>query len=396
MKNFMNKRFYIFLSFFLCFSYETLALSEFKYLDKPMEGEKCRYILNEIDFPNPMPIDEGKFEVNLDFTVEDIFNIESKLNEYDALYQSWIYWKDPRLESLLQKLDFFDEQRFYLCSFSVDEVWGYGQKLWDPTIEIYNKKIFNNQKSYADWIEIFSDGTIQVRLREAATFISNFNFKKFPFDSQSFNFHFTSEYPIKYSELKYDKLTLKKHIQNIITSNAEGKFSGWKVNEMIACEYAESSWDGYNYAGVSFQIIAERETFYYIFKIIIPIFIILITSWTTFWLKPNQIESRITITIVAFLTLIAYNFVIDNELPKLNYLSYIDTFIFLSYLFASLATVFSVLSHYLSVSKNEQNGIILDLHVRKYGMILFFMLNLFAALYFDVWNVNTEELNRIC
>ena len=33
---------------------------------------------------------------------------------------------------------------------------------------------------------------------------------------------------------------------------------------------------------------------------------------------PRELESRLTITIVCLLSLIAYNFVIDSELPKLG------------------------------------------------------------------------------
>ena len=53
------------------------------------------------------------------------------------------------------------------------------------------------------------------------------------------------------------------------------------------------------------------------------------------WLDPKEVRSKLTISIVCLLSLIAYNFVIDNELPKLEYLTIMDWIILSSYLFAS-------------------------------------------------------------
>ena len=64
----------------------------------------------------------------------------------------------------------------------------------------------------------------------------------------------------------------------------------------------------------------ERKYWYYIFKIILPIILILTICWSSIWVDPTEIESRLTITIVC-LSLIAYNFVIDEEMPKLDYLT---------------------------------------------------------------------------
>ena len=65
--------------------------------------------------------------------------------------------------------------------------------------------------------------------------------------------------------------------------------------------------------GLKLDILIERKHGYYIFKVIIPIILILMICWSVVWVHPRELESRLTITIVCLLSLIAYNFVIDAE-----------------------------------------------------------------------------------
>ena len=46
--------------------------------------------------------------------------------------------------------------------------------------------------------------------------------------------------------------------------------------------------------------------------------------------RGSQLEAKVNVTIVCLLSLIAYNFIIDEDLPKLAYLTFLDVFILLS------------------------------------------------------------------
>ena len=65
--------------------------------------------------------------------------------------------------------------------------------------------------------------------------------------------------------------------------------------------------------GIKIEIEIERKYGYYIFKVIFPIILILLICWSSVWINPKELESRLTITIVCLLSLIAYNFVIDSN-----------------------------------------------------------------------------------
>ena len=58
-------------------------------------------------------------------------------------------------------------------------------------------------------------------------------------------------------------------------------------------------------------------------------------------------ESKLTITIVCLLSLIAYNFVVNDEIPRLSYLTIMDHIILVSYLYATIPNFLTIASYKL-------------------------------------------------
>ena len=187
---------------------------------------------------------------------------------------------------------------------------------------------------------------------------NNFELFNFPFDSQNLKIEFTSlEDPIEVYESEGVEI---RYFDVTTSSLAEDYLYNFKVNtlewEVFKPYYIYSS--NYNHnidasiPSVILSIPIERFANYYIFKIFVPVLLLLIISWTVFWVDPRELQSRVTISVVGLLSLIAYNFVIDADLPKLSYLTLMDNLILLSYVFAGLPTIQSVLCKYY-VQKNK-------------------------------------------
>ena len=125
----------------------------------------------------------------------------------------------------------------------------------------------------------------------------------------------------------------------------------WKIDfsirNKINNEKAQDSFNPnkmrvYETDAVVIDIFIKRNINYFIFKILIPVFLILSIAWSVLWIPPNQVESRLTTSIVALLALIAYNFVFNDDLPKLSYLTSMDRYILLSYLFCCIPTFLTI------------------------------------------------------
>ena len=121
---------------------------------------------------------------------------------------------------------------------------------------------------------------------------------------------------------------------------------GWNLIGVDYETYEYVEQDGFPYKGFIVELEVKRISNYYLYKIFLPILLILIITWSVFWIHPSQIEAKVNITIVALLSLIAYNLIMDEEIPKLDYLTFMDAFILLSYLFTGGATILCVYSYY--------------------------------------------------
>ena len=94
-------------------------------------------------------------------------------------------------------------------------------------------------------------------------------------------------------------------------------------------------------------------------------------SYMVFFIKPRELESRLTISIVVFLSLIAYNFVVSDDLPKIGYLTLIDSFILISYIFAGIPTIQTVMITFSEESIGVYNREWLDNTFRRYFLVAY-------------------------
>ena len=195
-------------------------------------------------------------------------------------------------------------------------------------------------------------------------FKENYNLRNFPFDKQKLTIWLhQTENPIEDYHATPSSLTEENLVE---FSSKENIIPGWNITKTeVNSKIIKIS--GYNFDGVELSIDIERKSSYYIFKIIFPIILILAVCWSAVWINPKEIESRLTVTIVCLLSLIAYNFVIDSELPKLEYLTIMDYIILVSYIYATIPNFLSIYSFELQ-KKNKKLTEKYEQYEKKYGL----------------------------
>jgi gamma-aminobutyric acid receptor subunit beta len=96
---------------------------------------------------------------------------------------------------------------------------------------------------------------------------------------------------------------------------------------------------GLEIAGYTFEFHATRLGQYYLLKVILPLLLIVMMSWTVFWIDPTNGGPQISVAVTSMLTLIAYRFAIGSEVPKLPYLTRLDAFILASSILVFLSLI---------------------------------------------------------
>jgi len=269
----------------------SFAINYYKYPLKNFDSNVCKKIFDDLNIPHPYYDSEDPIVVRVDFYIDKIFKVEAQKGTFEAQVNLWLTWNEPRLKKILDKYNLYTESKkpYYLCSFDPSNNFS-NFKLFDPSIDFFNRidkpEVENHM---ADWVDIFSDGTIDQRLKDTATFHSTkFDFRKFPFDEQQLYVELWSEYPSMFVELEPNEPYMTAYAQSGIydpVDNLKMTIDGWNIKSITYETYSYLDNDGLPYTGFLFYINIKRLTSYYVFKIILPIIFLLVISWSVFWLE---------------------------------------------------------------------------------------------------------------
>ena len=378
--------FYLIVCFYLFIS-NSYSINFYKYPQKDLPSNFCKNLFDKLNFPHPNYASEDPIKVKVDIYVDRIFEIEAAKNTFKAQVNLWLTWQDPRLKLILKEMDFLtndDQKPFYLCSYNPTNEFS-NFKLFDPAIEFYNRIDKPPVENYmADWIDVFSDGSIDKRLKDQPVFhVNDFDFKKFPFDKQTLLIELWSEYPSFLVEMSPNEPYMTDYAETGIFEKDGEPLSvdGWSVENPTYEVYSFVDNDGSPYKGFYLYFDISRLTSYYVYKIILPIIFILAISWSVFWVRGSQLEAKVNVTIVCLLSLIAYNFIIDEDLPKLPYLTFMDCFILVSYFYTGIATILCVYS-FLRKLRSGRDLSVVDRYAQFIGPISYFAILLILLTYY--------------
>ena len=373
---------------FFVISTHVNAINFYKYPEQNLDKNLCNNIYDKLNNPNFPYSSEEPMIVNADLLIEDVHSISGKDLDFESSYTLWAHWKDSRVADVLKELNVYKEKGkpLYLCDYSPQSVIGDSRKIFDPVIEFFNRKGKPNfQYGMQDWIEIFSDGTVQSRIRDKSKFKARFDFKRFPFDSQLLTYEIWSEYPAFMVEIIADEPGMSNYKETKYAyENGDNEgitIPGWSLESVNYENYSYIENDGYPYTGFILELEVKRQSSYYLFKIILPIMFILVISWSVFWVRGSQLEAKVNVTIVCLLSLIAYNFIIDEDLPKLPYLTFLDSFILLSYFYTGIATILCVYS-FVKKLKSGKDLSTIDKKAQWFGPISYFVILFSILVYF--------------
>jgi len=218
----------------------------------------------------------------------------------------------------------------------------------------------------------------------------DFKFEKFPFDTQKIKItistgmrnHSDPTLNVNKDGAVVTFITPDKGaFLNLESLKKNNYLKEWKIissnilsNEIIDKNYYDTYTgkiitDSMNALVIEVEI--KRNYEQYIYKIIIPVFLILSLAWFVLWIPTKEFETRLTTSMVALLSLIAYNFVFADDVPKLNYLTALDEYILLSYIFCCIPTFMSIwFSRFIST--NQKKATLVNRKIRVWG-IAFYM-----------------------
>ena len=274
-------------------------------------------------------------QVSLGFSILNLGRINQTDETFDISGFLYATWQDQRLK--------FDPKAVS------DQVVRYTpEQIWEPALTIFNSQ--SAAKRGALQLTAKPDGTVTYLELVNATVSSGFDFRKFPFDSQSAAIIWEPLSSDAKGIVLQENPTATGYSKDSYVSLSEWRLLG--INTAVTAKKAEK--EPKTYPRYTFEIKLQRNYQFYIFKVFVPLLLITLISWTAFWIDPNTaFVPQMNVGITSILTAITFNFTVANSLPRVPYMTLMDTYIFICYIFFFSSIMATVAAHFLL--KNHKN-----------------------------------------
>ncbi len=275
-------------------------------------------------------------KVKIGMKMDQITGVDQKSENFGAVIDARMEWVDPRLAFSPDSCQ---------CSFQTYTVGAFSTMVSEKNAEWPEYTIFNQQgrrDSQSPTVAVQSDGHVIYLERFTATLQApDFNFRKFPFDTQEFFIRFRAIFPEEF--FVYEPLPGYSRLGDQLGEEE------WVIEDAAVSVDTQESRSRFN-----FRFTAYRQLSFYIFRILVPVMLIIAVSWITFFLQ--DYGRRIEVTSGNLLVFIAFNFTVSDDLPRLGYLTFMDTILISTFIVSALVIVLNVYLKRLEVKGRTETA----------------------------------------
>ena len=223
-------------------------------------------------------------------------------------------------------------------------------QIWHPRPEIVNAVRPRERQDVT--LEADADGTVHYLARFDAEVSSKFFLRSFPFDRQTLQIvihPFASNLrTVVYSVDRIQSWTSAEF-------NSYSSLAEWEV-AAITPVAGQVRLNGLEMSEVRFKIKIVRRYQFYLWKVFLPLLLMVILSWTIFWMETSDLQNQIQVAVITLLTVIAFGLAISSSLPKVPYLTFADAFFLTCYIFVFIAILELMTVHVTHRTRGQDPG----------------------------------------
>ncbi len=288
-----------------------------------------------------LPQGASSMEINAKYSLIELSDIRDREQEFDVELYLYTTWRDPTLADPSVKGD--------RSVPAADH--------WQPNLEFMQNRQVKNESD--NTLTVSPDGTAVQVQHIWTTLSTSFDLRKFPFDQHVL--------PVSIESFSYDAKKLTFHVEGDAVSKNNFRITdGWRLKKIRTRveehHYPEENTD---YSRFTAELVVHRDSGYYLWKIVLPLVLIIAMSWAVFWMDPEELEARIGLAVTSMLAVVAFNFAIADTLPKISYVTRMDVFIVLGYIFIFGAFIENLVTHVLNRKDRYDDAVKLDIRCQK-------------------------------
>ena len=334
-----------------------------------------------------IPKAEKPLKVHIGFTLSNITDVNEKEETIDFDAALILFWKDDRLAYEPSAYGYPDDYELgdyseiprliYQGDFSVKEIYNG----WRPHMVLQNGIGDRVQSNIS--LGIWPDGTVAYGETFSAKAETPMDLRRFPFDNQKLQLFFQV---FLYNQ---GQLVLVPDEDHAATWNQNIGIAQW---ENDGFQFSERTIDltmlnGRKQKKSEFvaTVNIKRLPMHFLFSTILPLVVLVCLSWTVFWLDDEAVSNRINISFIGILSVVAYYFVIQNNIPNISYLTLIDAFIIVTFFFLAASVIVSLIVDKLNRAGKSQIGDKIDYRSRWVFPTSYLLISVLIVVFFFIF-----------
>ena len=276
--------------------------------------------------PSASALAEVPLEVGVALKVNQITSINQKAENFGVVAALLMEWNEPQLAAKAGEQ--VAPQRIYQGN-------DFARMMTERHL-IWPAHSFYNLQGRVDYqnrgVAVDPDGNVKYIARFTATFQApDFDFRQFPLDEQYFHLTLDAFPPERLLKFK-----VVEEFSGLGDALGEEEW----ILDRVQTEIITHNNFGVTASRFKLSFYGKRHLNYYVVRILVPVMIIILVSWFTFFLK--DYTKRIDLASGNLLLFIAFNFTIANDLPRLGYLTLMDTFMLATFAITGLVVLANV------------------------------------------------------
>ncbi len=246
-----------------------------------------------------------------------------------------------------------------------------------PQTELVNE--LERKSVQFDTTELRDDRCTRTR-RVRSVLRSAMDLHTFPFDHQGLTLQL-SDAEFTSSQVRYSDQAIAG-----LDDSVSQHLIAWKIESPLRYAHASRTfrWDPgapeYDYA--TFSVTVSRQVSYHVSKYFLPLLLIVVVSFSVFWIDPEDLASAVQVGVTCLLAVVALQFAEASDLPSVSYLTIADRVYSASYVAIALAVLQSIYANRLVRAGQKKKALQADKWSRvafPVGLISWLVVAIFRA-----------------
>lgn len=267
------------------------------------------------------PQGDGPVVVRASFVLHDINSINDEGETFEFSGVLTLKWQDKR-QAFDPSIAGVNE-KIYQGNFQFNEI----APSWFPQEYLVNES--GLYEKCAVLLRVEPDGSSTLHQTVSAAAKAEFNMRRFPFD------HHRLEASFELIGLDENEAILQVDSQSDHSTNHAIRVPQWSIKGISTTTGTRMETYTRGRAATSIFVVSvdvQRQPFFIMRLVVFPLMVIVLLSFSVFWMDRSSVGDRINVSFIGILTGVAYQIVMSDILPHISYFTLINAFLNLSFL----------------------------------------------------------------